>query len=151
MPGSSPQTFWRACLTRTSRLAGVAGWSDPGGHGVFSVAELPSGRIVGLASGGPRREKVSRIRGRTLRCLPAPGAPAQGVGRQLLGAVAGALAAEGRRSMLTLVLARNPSRPFYEAVGGEQLGSQEIEMIEVIALEEVAYGWDDIRSLTVSH
>jgi hypothetical protein len=42
------------------------------------------------------------------------------------------------------------SRPFYEAVGGDRLGSQEIE-IGVIALEEVAYGWDDIRSLTVSH
>ena len=48
--------------------------------------------------------------------------------------------------MLAWVLARNPSRRFYEAVGGELLGSQEIEISGVI-LEEVAYGWPDVGTV----
>jgi hypothetical protein len=50
------------------------------------------------------------------------------------------LAEGGSTSLLIWVLARNPSRRFYEAVGGELLGSQEIE-IGGTRLEEVAYGW----------
>ena len=34
------------------------GWlGDPGGHGIFYVAELRSGRIVGFGSGCRRREE----------------------------------------------------------------------------------------------
>jgi len=37
------------------------GWTgQPGGHGIFYVVELRSGRIVGFASGGPRREERYR-------------------------------------------------------------------------------------------
>ncbi len=56
------------------------------------------------------------------------------------------LLADGKRSMLTRVLAENPSRRFYETVGGKLLGSQEIE-IGGAALTVVVYGWDDIRTL----
>ncbi len=70
----------------------------------------------------------------------------RGLGRRLLGAVARGLLADGKRSMLAWVLAENPSRPFYETAGGKLLGSQEIE-IGGAALKEVAYGWDDIRTL----
>ena len=54
--------------------------------------------------------------------------------------------ADGKRSMFAWVLAENPSRLFYEAAGGRLLGSQNIQ-IGGVALEEVAYGWDDIRGL----
>ena len=51
--------------------------------------------------------------------------------------------------MIAWVLASNRSRPFYEAAGGTLLGSQRIE-IGGVALEEVAYGRDDVRSLVAS-
>ncbi len=37
------------------------GWlgGEPGVHGIFYVAELPAGGIVGFASGGPRQEESS--------------------------------------------------------------------------------------------
>jgi hypothetical protein len=57
-----------------------------------------------------------------------------------MGSVARELAEGGTYSLLAWVLARNPSRSFYEAVGGELLGSQEIK-IGGARLEEVAYGW----------
>jgi hypothetical protein len=60
--------------------------------------------------------------------------------------VAQGLAAKGRHSMLAWVLAENPSRPFYEAMGGKLLGTQEIE-IGGATLEEVAYGWDGAQKL----
>ena len=69
-----------------------------------------------------------------------------GIGRRLFGSVARALAAGGSTSLLAWVLTRNPSRRFYEAAGGQLLGSQEIE-IGGARLEEVAYGWLDIESI----
>jgi hypothetical protein len=51
------------------------------------------------------------------------------------------LADGGGTSLLAWVLAsNNPSRRFYEAVGGKMLGSRKIE-IGGARLEEVAYGW----------
>jgi GNAT superfamily N-acetyltransferase len=126
------------------------GWmSVPGGYGFFYVAELPSSRIVGFASGGARREEhYPEYEGELYAAYLLREHQRKGMGRQLIGAVAEGLAAKGRRSMLAWVLAENPSRPFYEAVGGKLLGSQAIEIGEA-TFEEVAYGWDDIRRLTV--
>jgi hypothetical protein len=69
-----------------------------------------------------------------------------GIGQRLLDSVARGLAEGGTYSLLAWVLARNPSRRFYEAVGGELLGSQEIE-IGGARLEEVAYGWQRLHGL----
>ncbi len=49
--------------------------------------------------------------------------------------------------MLVWVLADNPSRYFYEAMGGKLLGSQEVK-VGGVTLKEVAYGWENIRNLT---
>jgi hypothetical protein len=49
--------------------------------------------------------------------------------------------------MLVWVLADNPSRSFYEALGGELIGEQNVT-IGGVDLREVAYGWPDISCLT---
>lgn len=48
--------------------------------------------------------------------------------------------------MLVWVLGDNPSRAFYETLGGRFLGEKDIE-IGGVRLEEVAYGWTDIGRL----
>jgi GNAT superfamily N-acetyltransferase len=107
----------------------------------FRVAELPSGRIVGFASGGPRQGAgYTDYAGELYTLYLLREHQRAGIGQRLLGSVARGLAEGGAYSLLAWVLARNPSRPFYEAVGGELLGSQEIE-IGGARLEEVAYGW----------
>jgi hypothetical protein len=48
--------------------------------------------------------------------------------------------------MLIWVLRDNPSRRFYEAMGGRFVSEQNIE-INGQALVDVAYGWNDLRGL----
>jgi hypothetical protein len=48
--------------------------------------------------------------------------------------------------MLVWVLADNPSRQFYRALGGQLVSQQKIT-IEGLDLLEVAYGWPDISYL----
>ena len=116
----------------------------------YRVAEQPpSGRIVGFASGGPRRGPAYADYGVELYALYLLGEHQRaGIGRRLFGSVARGLAEGGSpTSLLAWVLAcNNPSRRFYEAVGGELLGSQQIE-IGGARLEEVAYGWLCIESV----
>jgi hypothetical protein len=49
--------------------------------------------------------------------------------------------------MLVWVLADNPSRRFYEALGGAPVRTQHIEFGGTL-LEEIAYGWRDTIVLT---
>lgn len=71
-----------------------------------------------------------------------PARQGMGAGRGLMRAVAAQLAGEGRRSLLVWVLADNPARRFYEALGGRHLRAQPIAIGDA-TLDEVAYGWPD--------
>lgn len=68
------------------------------------------------------------------------------MGKQLLSWVAKRFLQHGIQSMLVWVLADNPSRRFYEVLGGQLVSEQEIT-IGGVDLLEVAYGWPDISSL----
>jgi hypothetical protein len=59
---------------------------------------------------------------------------------------AGRLALEGLNGLMLWVLAANPTRGFYEALGGRLLGEQPIQ-IGPDSLVEVAYGWEDLGEL----
>ena len=107
------------------------GWLQSAGdsHFAYRVAEMPSGRIVGFACGGPRQGSVYADYVAELYALYLLREHQRaGIGLRLFGSVVGALAEEGSTSLLAWVLARNPSRGFYETVGGRLLGSQEIEI-----------------------
>jgi GNAT superfamily N-acetyltransferase len=127
---------WRGWL----RAVGDPRWAH-------RVAELPSGQIVGFASSGPRQGSAYADYGGELYTLYLLREHQRaGTGRRLFGSVARGLAEGGSTSLLAWVLARNPSRRFYETVGGRLLGSQELE-IGGARLEEVAYGWLDVESI----
>jgi GNAT superfamily N-acetyltransferase len=105
----------------------LLGAGDP--RWAYRVAELPSGRIVGFASGGPRQGSAYPDYEAELYALYLLREHQRaGIGRVLFGSVARSLAEGGSTSLLAWVLAHNPSRRFYEAVGGKLLGSQEIEI-----------------------
>jgi ribosomal protein S18 acetylase RimI-like enzyme len=70
----------------------------------------------------------------------------QGIGKQLVQTAARRLIQDGMSSMLAWVLVQNPSRKFYEALGGKYLYEKPIE-IGGASLNEVAYGWPDIHTL----
>lgn len=70
----------------------------------------------------------------------------RGIGTSLVRSLVKGLVERNYHSMLVWVLAKNPYRGFYEALGGEYLGSQQIQ-IGSDSFEEVAYGWKDLKRL----
>ena len=65
----------------------------------------------------------------------------QGLGRALLRASLGRLADHGRRGAVVWVLAANPSRFFYERLGGRRVATRR-ELFANTLLDELAYAWD---------
>lgn len=110
------------------------------------VAEEEKGEIVGFASGGPERSGDSPYQGELYAVYFLKNFQRQGIGRQLSLAVARRLLQTGYDSMWVWVLAQNPSRGFYEALGGEVVSEKSIE-VGGAKLAEVAYGWKDLRPL----
>lgn len=109
--------------------------------GVFVyVAEDEGGEIVGFAVGGPERTEARGFAGELYAIYVRQSAQGQGVGRRLVEAVVRRFLSEGIGSMIVWVLAANPAREFYAALGGEPAGERQCEMGGV-KLPEVAYGW----------
>jgi GNAT superfamily N-acetyltransferase len=108
------------------------------------VAEDGNGQIVGFANGGPERSGDPVYRGEIYAIYILQPQQRQGLGRELVRKVVEALQKMGFQSMLVWVLADNPSRRFYEALGGEPVRTQEIS-IGGTPLEEVAYGWQALQ------
>ena len=110
------------------------------------VAEENGGRTVGFAGGGPERGGDTVYTGELGVIYLLEAYQRRGIGRRLVGAVARRLREQGHRSMLVWVLRDNPSRSFYEALGGHLVREKEME-IGGVKLIGVAYGWEDIAAL----
>ena len=70
------------------------------------------------------------------------------LGRHLTSTLVQRLVQAGMPSLLLWVLAANPCRGFYEALGGQRLYDKHV-VIGGVSLVEVAYGWRDARALIV--
>ncbi|NIA70330.1 GNAT family N-acetyltransferase [Pelagibius litoralis] len=108
------------------------------------VAEVDE-EIVGFVSFGPSRSKEQPYSGEVFALYITVDWQGQGLGRRLLATAFEALAKEGHRGAFVWVLAENPSRFFYQAMGGEHAGER-MEKFAGVALEELAYGWPDLES-----
>lgn len=117
------------------------------GAGTFGyVAEDDDGRIVGFAFAGPERDGDPVYQGELYAIYILEDYQRRGIGRQLVRAVVGRLVERGLYSMLIWVLAENPARGFYEALGGQPVRQKHLERGGKELLE-IAYGWEDIRPL----
>ena len=123
---------WREILLRTT------------GATITLVAE-DAGQVVGFAGAGSMREGPDGYDGELWALYVQPEYQGRGLGRQLTVAAAEWLHAAGYRSMLVLVLADNPSRHFYERLGGRYVGEASIN-IGGADLREAAYGWDNLAA-----
>jgi GNAT superfamily N-acetyltransferase len=119
---------------------------DPAGPAFAFVAVDGAGRVIGFASGGPRRDGDPTYAGELYAIYLLAECQGQGVGSRLVVEVARDLAGRGMPSMLLWVFAANPARRFYEALGGVYLGEQQFE-INGAMITEVAYGWRDTTPL----
>lgn len=111
------------------------------------VAVDGAARVIGFASGGPRRDGPEEYAGELNAIYLLRAAQGHGIGRHLVAAVAGELALRDMPSMLLWVFRDNlAARRFYEGLGGTLLTSQQFE-IDGQAITEVSYGWPDTTAL----
>ncbi|GCE47047.1 L-amino acid N-acyltransferase YncA [Thermosporothrix hazakensis] len=111
------------------------------------VAEDKQGRLVGFANGGPLRSDDPGYAAEVYCLYLLQEAQRQGLGRTLVRVLVADFLAHGMESMLIWVLATNPARRFYEALGGILVREMMVED-NGFSLHEVAYGWPDLRAMS---
>ncbi|MEK7466960.1 MAG: GNAT family N-acetyltransferase [Planctomycetota bacterium] len=105
------------------------------------------GEVVAFATAGPNRELDGKHDAELYAIYVRNAYARRGIGRALVAAVAGWLAAEKRRAMILWVLRDNaPSKRFYESLGGAPAGEKEVRF-GTQDLPHAAYGWPDVASL----
>ena len=139
------ERLWTRALERLAAAGEAGGTGNPHAGGLF-VAEAPGGEVVGFASCGREATGDPQYPDELYAIYVLDAWQGQGLGRRLARAVADRLAAAGLHAMLVWVLADNPMRRFYEALGGRLLREKKVE-IGGVALVEVAYGWPDTAAL----
>ena len=116
------------------------------GGGVFVA--IGDGSVVGFATAGPaRRPGIADGEVGTLYVLD--DWRDRGVGRRLLHAGAAHLAETGCRSAFLWVLRANPSRWFYQRLGGRPAAESDTS-VAGRSVPQVAYVWDPIETMLAS-
>lgn len=116
------------------------------------VAE-DAGEIVGFVSGGYERQGDDIYNGEIYALYVLKNHQRQGIGAELVSALASKLNHFGIYSMLVWVLEHNPYRRFYEKISGMYLRKKRMPFSGEM-LDTVAYGWIDtglIRSPSLNH
>ena len=116
-------------------------------HFVY-VAEERDEATVGFASAGPSRNPALPYKGEVYTIYLRDGYHGNGIGRQLFAsAVAGVQEACGP-SVIVWCLSENPSRFFYERMGGA-LVARRPGKVGTAVVEKIGYGWKDASELAV--
>lgn len=110
------------------------------------VADVPGAGIVGFGSCGVARRSQLPHAGEIFTLYVAAEHQERGIGRALLYRLFDRLTDRGLDSAVVWVLAQNPARFFYEAMGGRRVAAKQ-ERLWNTSLPQAAYGWDDLRLL----
>ncbi|MBN1430605.1 MAG: GNAT family N-acetyltransferase [Anaerolineae bacterium] len=110
---------------------------------VLYIAETAIGEIAGYALGRPGISEVVPYDSELVALHVRRSFQRQGIGRQLFKVIAEVLRQRGCTSLMLWVLEENPSRRFYEQMGGCLLDARQASQGAI----EVAYGWSAIESL----
>jgi GNAT superfamily N-acetyltransferase len=105
------------------------------------------GTVVGFASGGKERTGHLGCDGELYAIYLRPEAQRKGLGALIVRQFVHELVARGFGSMAVWVLELNPSRRFYECLGGKIIGQQQIERGGQTFIE-IAYGWPSLNVLS---
>lgn len=142
-------------LVTMSDVRQSAWWSrmlaDPGeARGIF-VADDEEMGVVGFGSCGLVRDPPEGLRGSERRVgevytlYVEPDFQNRGLGRRLLDALFRQLRADGCDTAVLWMLAENPTRFFYEGMGGKRVG-QRIDTLSGVDVEELAFAWHDLSA-----
>lgn len=115
-------------------------------HSIFVVEE--DGSVCGFISGGRNRAaqgKEAEYEGEIYAIYLLKEAQGKGYGTKLVAALMDDFRRQGIRSMVVWVLADNPSRRFYERLGGKKIAEKVVD-IGGKKLQEWCYGWKSVAS-----
>jgi GNAT superfamily N-acetyltransferase len=114
-------------------------------HYVY-VAEHHQEGVVGFVSGGPSRDKELGQDSEIYALYLLDEFHGSGVGRDLFLRLASRLYRECGPGLAVWVLTANPSRFFYEAMGGQRIATR-CERMGTAEVQETAYGWPDMAKM----
>jgi ribosomal protein S18 acetylase RimI-like enzyme len=134
LSSAAERSYWRRAIGSGPGLCSV------------HVAAAQDGEILGYGSAGPARPNGLPFEAEIYTLYVAPGHHERGLGRRLLHAMFDHLRDHGRDSAMLWVLAANPARFFYGAMGGT-LAARRRERHFGAELDEEAYGWGDLNGL----
>lgn len=126
--------WWRHVLGRFRRR-----------HYVYVAVDAQEG-VVGFISGGPSRDKELGQDSEIYALYLLDEFHGSGVGRDLFLRLANRLYRECGPGLAVWVLSVNPSRFFYEAMGGQRIATR-CERMGGAEVQETAYGWADMTEL----
>lgn len=115
-------------------------------HSCTYIAENDKRQVVGFAAGGPEQSNDSYFQGEVYAIYLLKEYQRQGIGKNIMKAVIDELAKKEHHNLIIWALKDNPSRGFYEALGGQVVAEKIVKMAG-IELEEVGYGWKDIQDI----
>lgn len=138
-----------AGLSVEARAQGWRGRLETSDPQSFVFLLETNGEVIGFSSGGVERDGDPVYRGEIYALYLLKEYQHQGLGRRLVEASARSLLENGMTTMLIWVLRDNPSRRFYEAIGGKYLRERMIN-IQSQNLPEVAYGWDNLNTQLIT-
>lgn len=108
------------------------------------VAEGESGKVIGFSDGGMNRGEPKQYDGEVHAIYLLKAYQGKGIGRRLFSASLARLQKDGFTKALVWVLEENPTRWFYQGMGGLPV-SEKMETIGGKALKEIAYGWESLE------
>ncbi|MFV3077137.1 GNAT family N-acetyltransferase [Niveispirillum fermenti] len=145
-PGMLPDRYLVGLSTAVHERRWRGLLQGPPQRGRRTFVAQAGGEVVGFASCGPQRTGLPGYGGEFYAVYLLDRVQGQGLGRRLLGAMAQGLLADGRGAAVVWVLRDNPSRFFYERLGGALLAEQPLSFAGA-RLTECAYGWADLLPL----
>ena len=101
--------------------------------------------VIGVGSCGFNRDRASTYGGEVYTLYVHPDHQNHGHGEHLLAGLFDLMIAQGYNTAVIWVLALNPSRFFYEIMGGKRVGDRD-EKLWGTVLSENAYGWEDLEA-----
>ena len=101
--------------------------------------------VIGIGSCGFNRDRIATYSGEVYTLYVHPDHQNKGYGKQLLAGLFNIMIACDYNTALIWVLALNPSRFFYEYMGGDRVSERE-EKIWGTVLNEIAYAWEDLEN-----
>ncbi|MGH6982511.1 MAG: GNAT family N-acetyltransferase [Stellaceae bacterium] len=113
--------------------------------GDVMVAEDAEAGIVGFGNCGSQRDATLPYAGEIFTLYVTPDAQNRGIGKQLTSALFERLIHNDKRSALIWVIRANPSRFFYEHLGGKFILTRRIK-VGGEPVDAVAYGWPDLAA-----